>query len=120
MKLVIDINLSPDWVELFREHGYGGVHWSAAGNPRASDSVIMAWAREHGYVVSLHPRSRLLAHSCADACLRTERLPPNRGRLPSAIGALVVRALRQHGEALRAGAIVVLNARSARARILPI
>lgn len=120
MKLVIDINLSPEWVELFREHGYDGVHWSAVGNPRAPDSVIMAWARDHGYVVFTHDLdfSRILALTRASGPsvfqVRTEDV------LPSGIGALVVRALRQHGAALRAGAIVVLDAKAARARILPI
>lgn len=105
MKLAIDINLSPAWVELFRQHGYDAVHWSTVGDPRATDRAIMAWAREEGYVVFTHDLdfSRLLALTRASG--------------PSVF---VLRALHQHGEALRAGAIVVLQAASSRARILPI
>lgn len=120
MKLVVDIGLSPDWVGLFREHGFEAVHWSEVGNPRAPDIVIMAWAREHGYVVFAHDLdfSRILALTRASGPsvfqVRTEDV------LPLSIGALVIRALQQHGEALRAGAIVVLDATSSRARILPI
>lgn len=120
MKLVVDIGLSPGWVELFQEHGYEAVHWSEVGDPRAPDTVIMAWAREHGHIVFAHDLdfSRILALTRASGPsvfqVRTEDV------LPSGIGAFVVRALQQHGEALRAGAIVVLDATSARARILPI
>jgi predicted nuclease of predicted toxin-antitoxin system len=120
MKLAIDINLSPAWVELFRQHGYEAVHWSTVGDPRATDRAIMAWAREEGYVVFTHDLdfSRLLALTRASGPsvfqVRTEDV------LPSTIGDFVLRALHQHGEALRAGAIVVLEAASSRARILPI
>jgi predicted nuclease of predicted toxin-antitoxin system len=120
MKLVVDIGLSPDWVELFHEHGYEAVHWSQVGDPRAADPVIMAWAREHGCVVFAHDLdfSRILALTRAAGPsvfqVRTEDV------LPAGIGPLVLRTLQQHGEALRTGAIVVLDATSSRARILPI
>jgi predicted nuclease of predicted toxin-antitoxin system len=120
MKLAVDINLSPEWVELFRHHGYEAVHWSTVGNPRAPDRLILAWAREHGHVVFTHDLdfSRLLALTRASGPsvfqVRTEDV------LPSAIGDFVLRALRQHGDALEGGAIVVLDASSSRARILPI
>lgn len=120
MKLVIDIDLSPEWVELFQGNGHDAVHWSEVGNPRAPDTVIMTWAREHDHVVFTHDLdfSRVLALSRASGPsvfqVRTEDV------LPSGIGALVLSALRQHGDALQAGAIVVLDATSSRARILPI
>ncbi len=31
MRLLIDMNLSPDWQLLFRENGFEAVHWSAIG-----------------------------------------------------------------------------------------
>jgi len=104
----------------FEERGHIAVHWSDVGDPRAPDTVIMAWARQHGYVVFSHDLdfSRMVALSRASGPsvfqVRTEDV------LPSGIGDLVLRALRQHGEDLEAGAIVVLDATSSRARILPI
>jgi predicted nuclease of predicted toxin-antitoxin system len=120
MKLVIDINLSPEWVELFSKHGYEAVHWSAVGDPRAPDTEILSWARERGCVVFTHDLdfSRILALTRASGPsvfqVRTEDV------LASALGPLVIRTLRQHGDALEAGAIVVLDSTSSRARILPI
>ncbi len=54
MKLLIDMNLSPDWVPIFEREGWNALHWSSVGNPRASDSEIMEWARANAFVVFTH------------------------------------------------------------------
>ena len=51
MKLLLDMNLTPDWVGFLREQGFEAVHWSTVGDPRAIDASIMEWARRGGYVV---------------------------------------------------------------------
>jgi len=48
MKIVIDMNLSPDWVKVLEDAGWETVHWSTVGDMRATDDIIMAWARENG------------------------------------------------------------------------
>lgn len=45
MKLLIDMNLSPEWVGVLHRRGIASVHWSTIGDPRAADAVIMDWAR---------------------------------------------------------------------------
>jgi predicted nuclease of predicted toxin-antitoxin system len=37
MKLLIDMNLSPDWVEVFQQQGWQALHWSTVGDLRAMD-----------------------------------------------------------------------------------
>lgn len=54
MKLLIDMNLSPDWVEVLNQEGWEAVHWREIGDPRAADVVIMEWARSNGYTVFTH------------------------------------------------------------------
>ena len=44
VKLVVDMNQSPDWVPLLKSNGWSAVHWSTVGDPRASDAAIMEWA----------------------------------------------------------------------------
>jgi predicted nuclease of predicted toxin-antitoxin system len=53
VKLVIDMNLSPEWVAVLQRHGWDAVHWSSVGNPRATDPEIMAWAKAAQSVVLL-------------------------------------------------------------------
>lgn len=54
MKLLIDMNLSPLWVDILTRHGWEAVHWSTVGDPHATDHTIMGWARERQYVVFTH------------------------------------------------------------------
>jgi predicted nuclease of predicted toxin-antitoxin system len=51
MKFLLDMNLPPRWVQFLSDHGFKCVHWSNAGEYTAKDTVIMAYAREHGYTV---------------------------------------------------------------------
>jgi predicted nuclease of predicted toxin-antitoxin system len=54
MKILIDMNLSPEWVDIFAQHGITAVHWLTIGNPRAEDSVMMDWARANDHIVFTH------------------------------------------------------------------
>ena len=120
MKLLLDMNLSPTWVRFLEENGFEAVHWSTTGAPTATDAVIMAWARERGFVVVTHDLdfSALLAS--------TEALGPSviqvrtQDVLPDAVGADVVRVLREHRAALDEGAIVSIDELASRVRVLPI
>jgi len=120
MKLLLDMNLSPTWVRFLEENGFEAVHWSTTGAPTATDAVIMAWARERGFVVVTHDLdfSALLAS--------TEAVGPSviqvrtQDVLPDAVGADVVRVLREHRAALDEGAIVSIDELASRVRVLPI
>ena len=48
MKLVLDMNFSPDWCPVLEKQGWDAVHWSTVGDPRATDSEIMHWAATNG------------------------------------------------------------------------
>ena len=54
VSLVIDMNLSPEWVAELAKHGWTAVHWSTVGDPSAEDSAIMSWALANGYAVFTH------------------------------------------------------------------
>ena len=54
MKILLDMNLSPEWVSFLEQAGFACVHWSTVGDPRAPDWELLAWARERGYVLFTH------------------------------------------------------------------
>ena len=120
MKLLLDMNLSPTWVRFLEENGFEAVHWSTTGEPTATDAVIMAWARNRGFVVVTHDLdfSALLASTEAFGPsviqVRTQDV------LPDAVGSDVVRVLRDHRAALDEGAIVSIDEVASRVRVLPI
>ena len=120
MKLLIDMNLAPSWVDFLGARGFESVHWSTVGDPRAKDSAIMEWARARGCVVFTHDLdfSALLASSRAagPSVLQVRA----QDVLPAAMGEEVVQVLREHAIALERGAIVSVDKANARVRILPL
>jgi predicted nuclease of predicted toxin-antitoxin system len=108
MKILIDMNISPDWVKVFEKYEIEAVHWSNVGDPREKDEVIMEWARANGYIIFTHDLDfgSLLA--------ATQDI------LPISIENLVIAALRQFEEQLNNGALVTVEKAQSRVRILPI
>ena len=120
MKLLIDMNLSPRWVEFLDRYGWQAVHWSHVGDPRATDHTIMEWARAQNHIVFTHDLDfgAILAVTNADSPsvlqVRTHDV------LPEHLGKLVVDALEQFREMLERGALITVDESTARARILPL
>lgn len=117
---MVDMNLSVEWVAELARHGWSAVHWSTIGDPRADDSVIMAWALANGYVVFTHDldfgTTLALTHASGPSVLQIR----GQNVLPEHMGPVVVTALRQHDAALAAGAIVVVEEKKSRVRVLPL
>lgn len=120
MRFIVDMNLSPQWVDHLAGSGFEAVHWSSIGSPRATDREIMQSARERGAAVLTHDLdfSALLAvarsagPSVVQLCTRDV--------LPSACGIQLVAAVRRHAAAIVRGAIVTVDMLGARVRILPL
>ncbi|MBM4275451.1 MAG: hypothetical protein FJ134_13465 [Deltaproteobacteria bacterium] len=119
MKILIDMNLPPRWVQVFAGAGLEAVHWSQVGAAAARDREIMAWARDNGYVVFTHDLdfSALLAATKGEGPsviqVRTQNI------LPEAIGNLVIDSVKRFRSELEKGAIITLDPGRARVRILP-
>jgi predicted nuclease of predicted toxin-antitoxin system len=50
MKLLIDMNLSPQWVKYLEDAGHLVKHWSDVGAHDAPDEKLMEWAQGNGYI----------------------------------------------------------------------
>lgn len=120
MKLLLDMNLAPAWVQLLGTAGFDAVHWSTVGRHDAKDAVVMEWAREHQRVILTHDLgfSALLASSRSTGpsvvLLRTQDV------LPAALAEMLVEILHQHRLALTGGAILSVDESASRLRILPL
>jgi len=120
MKLIIDMNLSPEWVDVFARHGWQAIHWSTIGEPGALDRVILTWARENGYVVFTHDLDfgSILATTQADSPsviqIRAQDVAPK------SLESVMVAILHQHQAELEQGALIIVNENKSRVRILPL
>jgi predicted nuclease of predicted toxin-antitoxin system len=120
MKILIDMNLSPDWAAAFAAENIESVHWSIVGDPRAEDIEIMDYARANDYVVFTHDLDfgTLLALTQAESPSVLQVRAQN--ILPSHLANTVVAVLRANEETLEQGALIVVDEGRARVRILPL
>jgi predicted nuclease of predicted toxin-antitoxin system len=120
LKLLIDMNLSPDWVAVFQRHGWPAVHWSEVGDPRASDRVIMEWARANQYTVFTHDLDFGTLLAVTQATGPSVIQVRAQDTFPQYLEGLIVATLSQHESHLETGALIVVDERRSRVRILPL
>jgi predicted nuclease of predicted toxin-antitoxin system len=120
MRFVIDMNLSPTWVDVLVKMGHHAVHWSTVGHIDATDTQIMEWAREHGSIVFTHDLDygALLHATAAEAPsviqIRSEDVRPEK------LAGCVTSALQACQNDLATGALVTIDPRRWRISLLPL
>jgi predicted nuclease of predicted toxin-antitoxin system len=120
VKLLVDMNLSPSWVDRLNMAGFHAVHWSGVGRMDATDTEIMAYAAKHDYVVLTHDLdfSAILAATRGTkpsvVQIRADNLSP------AAIGEPLIAALQQMTPDLVAGALLTVDPGRTRLNLLPL
>jgi len=120
LAIVIDMNLSPEWVDVLAHEGWMVVHWSQVGPPDADDAVIMAWAVSHRHCVitcDLDFTTILaLTHATGPSVIQLRA----QANLPDQIAPLIVNAIRRFEADLQQGALLVVDVVRSRIRVLPL
>jgi predicted nuclease of predicted toxin-antitoxin system len=120
VKILIDMNLTPAWVEFFAANGIDSVHWSTVGDPKALDPEIMAFAKDNGLVVFTHDLD------FGDILAVTQARGPSviqarvEDPIPATIGKDVLTAIIENETYLKTGALITIDPDKQRIRILPI
>jgi predicted nuclease of predicted toxin-antitoxin system len=120
VKLLIDMNLSPRWVDMLNDAKIEATHWSALGPHNAPDSQIMAFAAANNYVVLTHDLDfgAILAATHGEkpsvVQIRAEDISPD------VISKQVIAALHQMAAELDGGALLTIDPSRARLRVLPL
>jgi predicted nuclease of predicted toxin-antitoxin system len=120
MKILIDMNLSPEWVDVLEKCGWTAVHWSTVGDPRAEDTVLMDWARANDHILFTHDLDfgSLLALTQAESPtviqVRTQDVTPTH------LAPALIEVLKKYKLELETGALIVLDEGRSRVRILPL
>jgi predicted nuclease of predicted toxin-antitoxin system len=120
MKLLVDMNLSPRWVEFLSNQGIPAVHWSTVGRAVATDTELMSYAATNELIVLTHD----LDFSAILAATHGEKPSVVQIRAtdlrPETLGPSVVGALRQMEADLQAGALLSVDPKRTRIRLLPL
>jgi len=120
MKILIDMNLSPDWTAVLEAANIEAVHWSSVGKPNALDEEIMQYARENDFTVFTHDLDfgAMLALTQAESPsvlqVRAQDI------LPKNIGNIVITIIQKYNDELEQGALIVFDKAKERVRILPL
>lgn len=119
MRILVDMNLTPRWVDLLNLAGHQAEHWSLVGTASAKDSEICEYARARGSVLLTNDLDfpQILAHTReakpSVVVLRGEPLVPE-GR-----GKALLQALADCTDDLASGAVISLDwSGRPRARVL--
>ena len=120
MKLLIDMNLSPEWKGPLQAAGYAATHWREIGPDTAPDVTLLAWAKANDAVVltqDLDFSQLLFALKDDGPSVILLRFPDV---LDVSCRPKILQAITQSEEALRNGALLVISPNNARLRRLPI
>ena len=120
MRLLLDLNLPLALCDRFAAGGHDPVHWSSVGDLRAPDATILNYASQHDMVVVTHDLDfgALLAASQAEGPsviqFRTQDV------LSTPFVEVILSTIKRFESELLAGALVVIDERRSRVRVLPI
>lgn len=120
MRLLLDMNISPGWVEVLAAEGHEAVHWTSIGRGDARDQELFDWAKQNNYVIFTHDLDfgAILAATNAEGPsvfqVRSQDIHPNTA------AELVINTLKRFASQLEAGALVSVERDRSRARILPL
>jgi predicted nuclease of predicted toxin-antitoxin system len=120
MKLLFDMNLSPLLALLLRNIGWETIHWSTVGDPGATDRTIMEWARKNGYCVVTNDLDFGAILAATDAECPSVVQIRTHDVSPSHIKPILINVLQQYKNHLEDGALVSVDERRARVRLLPL
>lgn len=116
MRLVVDVNLPPEWVHRLATQGYDAVHLRDVGANDASDDDIIVWAAQHDRIVFTADLD------FAAAIAMRGLIAPSVVQLragstdPAVVGDFVAQSIATAGAALDGGAILTIDPGHARLR----
>jgi len=120
MKILIDMNLSPRWVDYLVENDIDAVHWTSIGSPDAPDTEIITYAKEHDLTILTNDLDfgfiLAITHGKKPSIIQTriEVLAPE------IIGDTVINAIKLLINDINHGALVTIDPRKTRVSILPL
>ena len=120
MRFLIDMNLSPRWVEFLTAAGHDAIHWSTVGAPNACDRELLEHAVAERRVLMTQDLD--FGTILAVGGLEGPSVIQFRSQavLPESVGPSLLSAVAAAQEHLIAGALVTVDTNGHRVNVLPI
>jgi predicted nuclease of predicted toxin-antitoxin system len=118
VKIIVDVNLSPEWVTVLRDTGHEAVHWSKIGPQDADDEEIVLWAERDAAIILTRDLDfgayLVVAGRTRPSVVQVRAKRTSAGRYAR----LVLQALEQTRFELEQGALVTVDFERIRVRLL--
>jgi len=120
MKILVDMNLSPNWVNFLIGKDIEAIHWSTIGSPDAPDAEIIQYAKKHEFAILTNDLDfgfiLALTQGIKPSVIQTRTgvLSTNK------IGNIVVNAIRQLTADINRGALITIDQHKTRITLLPL
>jgi predicted nuclease of predicted toxin-antitoxin system len=119
MRVLIDVNLTREWVAFFARYEIDAVHWSSVGDEASKDPPILAYAKSEARILLTADLDfNAILASTRDSAPSVVTMRTS-SRLPSEVGDRLVRAMIQVEQSLLDGAILLVDDSKVRLRTLP-
>ena len=120
MKLLLDMNIPVKFTSLFKQKGFEVLRWSDIGKPNATDKEIIAYARDNEFIVVTYDLdfSAILSasHDLKPSIVQVRTTLHQAAKIVD----LVATAIWQNKDNLIRGAILTIDSKRARFRMLPL
>jgi predicted nuclease of predicted toxin-antitoxin system len=120
VKIVVDMNLSPDWVLFFHSNGIDATHWSGIGAVDAADTEIMEWARANGALVMTHDLDFGITLALTRAAGPSVLQVRAQDVTPKHLGEIVLSVIERYRAEIAVGVLITIDEARSRVRLLPI
>lgn len=118
--IIVDMNLSPDWVPFLASHGFEGGHWRNLGAAKAEDRAIFDHAHQSRAIILTQDLDFGVILAQTNATSPSVVLLRLTDVDPGTTGARVVAALHTCARELADGAILTIDDNRHRVRLLPL
>jgi predicted nuclease of predicted toxin-antitoxin system len=120
MKILVDMNLSPKWVDFLIENSIEAVHWSSIGSSDSPDIDIFAYAQKYDFTIFTNDLDfgfiLAITHGKKPSVIQTRTGILGHDR----IGDIVVSAIKMLAADIEKGALVTIDQQKTRVNLLPL
>ncbi|MDX3912747.1 MULTISPECIES: DUF5615 family PIN-like protein [Olivibacter] len=120
MKVLVDMNLSPEWVDELAKSGITAIHWSTVGRFNAPDKELISWAQNNDCIIFTHDLDFGTALALTGAIKPSVIQVRTQDVTVKNLRSMIVSVLTEHLEILTNGALIIIDEYKKRIRILPL
>lgn len=120
IKLLLDVNLSVQWIDFLKESGWNCTHWLEVGNCDDSDAEIFDYAITNDFVIFTHDLDFGTILSKQKSSKPSVIQIPTKNTLPDVGGKKFLIAVDKFKNELKVGCILTIDVNRNKVRLLPI